>query len=373
MTAEAWITQLTGQGEACLLYIYALKHSMLNKKATSEDICSDLHLLTYSLQQLIWSATKQTEDKSILVGQSRRSVASRLPNKTTPHKEKPETLIGKLMAIVPLFPHVVQALDRLGQDPANQRLQRFAIYAVVKTFQNLVEAISNVACTRNSSPTIDGLGGKEAPRGRSKRNTSSDSTITMIRDESLAARLCQLFIAMLACLQTSNQAHMEVLEGVLFHFLDKVGQLLRSATVDVHTSPVNGNIDIRNPTSGLGAKGMAIQAQAPYLIWLLKQMLKISDEDSRARCQNRDATRELPRGIMGIPRLKLQHTLLRAVFGENSVGFDTQSLRPPILPCDSAGVIQLDSKLGSVYPGARLTMEFWKILGWDVLRESIGV
>ena len=343
---------------------------MLNKEATSEDICSDLHLLTYSLQHLIWSVTKPREHLSIRASRTGDSRVAKPSTGRNSHEKEEKALMAKITAIAPLFPLVMQALDSLGQDRTFERLQGFAIYAVVKTFQKLSEAICNVACTQSRSIENDHANGNATPRRGSSRASRASAVAKMTDDESIAAQLSQLFISMLACLNICNQVHSEVLEGVLFHFLGKIGCLLKSATGDGPIGLEDGNVNIGVEAPDLEVKRMTIQAQAPYLTLLLERMLRIANEASQVQSLSSPPIGDIPTGISGIPRMKLQHTLLRAVFGEDGVDFHRQSLRRPTLPCDSTSIIQPSSKLDTFDSGAKFTMDIWRLLGWDVIRES---
>ena len=356
MTSWKFDTPAYITGDACLLYTFALKQSTFNPQATAGSICSNLHLLTYSMRQLLCSATKANESSSatlchIVAINSAEELAEmrRLENIQ-------EDLVTKITSLAPVFPHILQALDRLGQDPADQNLRQFAIYNIVRIFGELIGTICEFARKRYESTQMNHINGLDAPNGNASCPTASLQE-RIEHDNSNAARLSQLFIILLKCLRLADEVHVEVLEGGLFHLLGKVGQIVGWCMGEEQAS--NGNTTGPREGDDPEHRTANIEAQAPYLIWLLDRALYLRKE----------SLGDSSGPVFRLSLLKLQNTLLNAAFGKDEEEKFETALRLPTLPHDMISFVRLNRRSTLFSTEEAFMDDVWKLFGWDALRE----
>ena len=349
-------------GDACLVYTYVLRQSTLNPQAAAESIGSDLHLLTYSMQQLLCSVRKPKEDPSTAL---QYILATSIAE--DPAEVRREGLVVKIMSFASIFPHVLQALDRLGRDPADKLQQQLAVYNIVKLFRELIGAICDIAREQREGIQTNRAGNQNVPKINMGRRTIILQE-NVEQDGSKAARLSQLFMIMLARLRIADGTHMEVWEGALFHLFGKVGQVLAWSMGEEQASSKN-TMEPVDEADDPGIRDGIIEAQAPYLIWLLGRALKLSGVDRAALdLRSNDSGRTLSR-ILRPSLLKLQNTLLKAVFSKDNVEDFEPAFRLPTLSREIVSLMRLRPRPSSLSAKAAFTEDVWKLLGWDVLRD----
>ena len=370
-------------GDACVHYIYALQLSM-SIRATSEEICSNLCLLAYSIRRLIRAASGPKTDlqSDMPVAKDIATIAERqdLQGPFSMH----EILTTKLLAIPRSFSQILQASDILGRTTAEKPMQQVAIYNIVQVLQTLLRAICDTARTQTAALPVESAKNFCPTKSKAKQPPSSPSNNPPTHNDT-PPKLCHILLSMVQCLKPPNPLHQAILDGFLFHFLTLIGETLKTAVFnDPSANPKIStehppNPDQDNPES----EKRHVEAQAPYLLSLLEPILNLAakfpdpdpppNEDTTDRLTtNTVASRKVPSNLSHLARVRLQHTLLRAVFGREGAEDFGLALQPPGFPEHIAKMLKIrpggEEDAGDARE--RFKRELWRLLGWDVLRGA---
>lgn len=213
--------------------------------------------------------------------------------------------------------------------------------------------------------------------------TSSKSSPSITSPPESALRLCELATTMMRCLDVAIPSHTEVLEGFLFLLLKRVGEALKVFVFEdgiIQDLEVDG---IRSTAPKETATNhQAIQAKAPCLIYLLEEAKSIKlTLDSPP-----DATptfTELPRqsrvpsstsptmNLSNHAQIRLQHTLLTAVFGAQTRSDFQATFAPPETPIGESMTAKFSECIRAEGVRDWFKQEVWRIIGWDALRRAI--
>ena len=302
--------------------------------------------------------------------------------------EAEEAMISKMSVVARLLPILLKSLDGLGQSDNGSRLQGSVIYTFVKTFKEILERICRLAGIHRhehaETPPTPNISARR--RGnQSHRRTPMAPSDRPIGQSPLLTSLCELAVAMAATLDTTKLAHARILEGCLFTLMTIVGCELKRFVFggDENSILARGTFESQTPgpEREQGQADHTIEAHAPYLIYVLEQFQKLgSDQASPAPEAPLTSTQPqhenssvLPPGTPGIlsdmARKKLQHTLINAIFGENPLGALVPALQAPEKPANQRQVTEMESKdVRDWYKH-----QVWRLVGWDVLREHLGL
>ncbi len=128
--------------------------------------------------------------------------------------------------------------------------------------------------------------------------------------------------------------------------------------------------------SNAASEAEASEGQAPYLIWMLNR----SQPFSSAITNSPDDRRQInmaqpdssPNDLYEDARIRLQHTLVRAVFGEQAAASFEPALEPPHDPSEDELVTDFDKENETADVSDWFKNEVWRLVGWDVLRGNIA-
>ena len=213
--------------------------------------------------------------------------------------------------------------------------------------------------------------------------TSSKSSTSITPPPESALILCELATTMMRCLDVQIPSHTGILEGFLFLLLKRVGEALKVFVFEdgiIKDRAVDG---IRSTApNGTATNHQAIQAQAPCLIYLLEQAQSFT-LTLNSQPQVIPTSTELsqqPRTPSSTPsamtltnhaQIRLQHTLLTAVFGDQTRSDFRAAFNPP----DTLIGENMTAKFseGIRAEGVRdwFKQEVWRIIGWDALKRTI--
>jgi len=319
--------------------------------------------------------------------------------------EKDDEATAKLFALGQIFPKLLAGLDKLIHSPRGKVLEDRVIYSYVQIFKGLLQRICSIATTR-AKEHLAATQGKElqstdpgSPHIRSAKTPCStcrdralkcDARMPKCRNCSRLKqvcrngtpassahtsvpkpvnlppvnqimKLCELEITMLRCLNLRNQEHAEVLQGFFCILCEKVGHGLKKFVFDSEYDGLSQELDSNRASTSHHERedDGAIEAQGPYLVWILEQTKFIL---------SRHDLSDDPDQSLSNTRNRLQNTLLKSVFGqEASIAFEP-SLQAPPAPTD-ADIVGL--KLPHVELKNWFKHEVWRLLGWGVLRNHI--
>ena len=291
----------------------------------------------------------------------------------------------KCNVVIQLFPFLLRILDTLHEPSETSDFRNQVIHCIIHLFQSLLEHICNLSASEGLQKLATAASGEESGKanGRllaetkdflSAPSAGSKSTTGKMEDK-VIKMLCRLAVAMMSDLDGSTLARQEVFDGFLFFLLLRVGDLLKVFTFGVES---------QDSAKGVQPEAMHAfhEAQAPYLIFLLKNASSIASQKSRFR-KNAQKTgdagshsredAEKFEGISHIANKRLQHTLLRGLFGEHADEF-VESLRRPTyswteceLDFEEQGKRQKDCGTPKWFQN-----EVWETVGWDVLEKEVA-
>jgi len=266
----------------------------------------------------------------------------------------------KLQAIARIYRWLLNSGDILDRTPAGKALQSKVVYSFIKLFRDLLDRIGDLAASHITQNTS-----KDAQNVSKLRATKPKIAFASAKDDKTTPKLCRLLIIMAASLEASNPMHQNIIDGLLFFLLTRVGQLLSIFVFsnDTITNPTATPIQAQNKTttSHLFQENFIQDSEAPHLIFLLTHLTSL-------------IARSTPLVLVEKVKMTLQHTLLNAVFGAQTGEF-VHALREPCFPSDNLDVDADVHTLASRDDGNVRDWykhEIWRCLGWDVLTNHIA-
>ena len=308
---------------------------------------------------------------------------------THPQAIPEDAVEQRLTSIGRIFPHLLNHLHTLSQFSGSGNLCGKVVYEFINVFRVLFQQICDLAEADPKSSQEASKTRKRQYTGRNKQRTTSPSDRRPTTSP-IIMKFCKLAISMLFHLDPVKSTHRAILEGCFYLLLTRVGNVLRAFTIGgrpfgIHEDDAtSGNIS--GPREKEQPKGSSVvnnaevsEAQAPYLIWMLSGALRLSSSTSlvpkpstisHAGNGRPDMPQQDSRGndLYGDARIRLQHTLVRAVFGEQfAANFESGLELPHIPPDDDFGNV-LDQQLETRDVKDWFKNEVWRLIGWDVLR-----
>ena len=291
----------------------------------------------------------------------------------------------KCNVVIQLFPYLLRALDTLYEPSETSDFRDQVVHCIVYLFKTLLEHICNLSACEGLQKLATTAHSEEtgSSNGRLLAETSdflsaplavAKSATEKVEDK-VIKMLCQLAVAMMNDVDASTLARQEVFDGFLFFLLLRVGDLLKVFIFG--DEPQNRPKDVQ-PENMRAFH----EAQAPYLIFLLRHANTLASQKSKfhnntqktgsAGSYSQEDARRFE-GISHISSKRLQHTLLKGVFGEQADEF-VESLRRPIysgaeceLDFEEQGRRQKECDVSKWYQN-----EVWETVGWDVLQGMVA-
>ena len=264
---------------------------------------------------------------------------------------------SKIGAIFRIFRWLLNSVDVL---PAGKSVQSQIIYSFIMLFRDLLNRICDLAVSYPAEHAT-----KAAQNTKNARSARPKATNASPRTNKTVMALTRLLITMTTSFEPANLIHQAILDGFLHFLLTRVGNLLSVSVFsnpinlpnlapakDNHTSPTTNTHDIE-------AEKRILESQAPHLIAILSHL-----PHSKAHPLAEKSKR------------KLQHTLLKSIFGHQTDEF-VHALIEPRNPLATnfnenpdAGMEAITRKYaGNV--GDWFKGEVWRLVGWDILAQHI--
>ncbi len=303
-------------------------------------------------------------------------------------RTEPEDIIEqRLIPIGRMFPHFLLHLHTLSQFSGSRNLCGGVIHDFIDVFRVLLQRISDLAVTHAKS-------GQDGPEITKKRNNGLEKQHgTSSFDKGPAAspiimKLCKLVITMLLQLDPMESTHKEILEGYLYLLITRVGEVLKHFTIGDRPFGIEASdttsIQNQHPRRGrhfkmssAASEAEASEAQAPYLIWMLNRSQPLSsaitNSPDHRRQVNMAQPDSSPNDLYEDARIRLQHTLVRAVFGEQAAASFEPALKPPHNPSEDELMTDFDKQNETADVSGWFKNEVWRLVGWDVLRGNIAL
>ena len=303
-------------------------------------------------------------------------------------RTEPDDIIEqRLIPIERVFPHFLLHLHTLSQFSGSRNLCGRVVHNFIDVFRVLLQRISDLAVTHTKSGQDGPEITKKRDIGRKKQHATSSSdngpaTSPMIM------KLCKLMINMLLQLDPMKSTHKEILEGYFYLLTTRVGEVLKHFTIGDRPFGIEASdtTSIQNPypregrhfrMSNAASEAEDSEAQAPYLIWILNRsqpfssaITKSPDDRRHINMAQPDSSRD---DLYEDARIRLQHTLVRAVFGGQAAASFEPALKPPHNPSEDELVTEFDKQNETVDVSDWFKNQVWRLVGWDVLRGNMAL
>jgi len=236
-------------------------------------------------------------------------------------------------------------LHRLSPDQEIQNPTGAAVYAIVSLFRSGLDGLAKacrVEVEQRGKPQPPGS--DSAKKTTNKADSVASNTVVYIRDtlETIITSVLKLQPAQgRANTKPRSSPHSDLLEGIQYVLITTAGKLLSTLTFgDDETLDIDeADLDV----DLIAGAGSTIQnskssptrcragSEANHIFRMLRLTLSTTPVDSLGRRKAKSKNQETPlqRAMTGQPLLRLQHTLIQAVFGVTEDDDLEETLRLP--------------------------------------------
>ncbi|KAJ5782473.1 hypothetical protein N7457_004247 [Penicillium paradoxum] len=263
------------------------------------------------------------------------------------------------------FHLVHKTLHKLTSNKNGMQYKAQITYYLVVLFESTMTALA-LHCTsisKQESKTRKTTTDKTQESTQGDKNAKQKTSSTK---NEVASQLADLLCTMALSLDLTRTEDQDVMEGILFLLLTRMGRMLALHVFHDLRLPMGICPGMTFP-EGLeamtdeGIMPNEAEVEAKYLVRLLDRILNVELSQSAAE-------KLIARKLIADAKDRLQKTLLRAVFGADEdlfrEGMRHLQTPPPQVPEDEQA---REEKFADW-----LTQEVWRIVGWDVLRAAFG-
>jgi hypothetical protein len=347
---------------------------------TAGELASHLMHICLDIRRMI--ATVETPmSPSTLASYKGRKGTTRTQEQAIAHKQAAvqDQTENNLTAISRAFPILLSTLEKVSYMSEGSKVAGQMTHHLISVLRDLLDRLCLLCTTIGREKNAAAMRTKK-PQARADRQIAdylaAPSASPGAEGRQSTRMLCQLGIAAMNALDLCRAADNNVLEGFLFFLLHRAGNLLRDF---VFCDEDEQNINLF-PTSGDSEAAAIRAAEAPYLFPLLKYAIILTAKrhvpatptharHGRIRSLRIQGSHSSHDGMTTKARIKLQNTLLRAVFGDNVTEIGESLQKPLDVSLEFYNMKQVKEGLRV---GEWFKDEVWKTIGWDVLREVIA-
>lgn len=297
---------------------------------------------------------------------------------------------AKLKIAAFTFHCLLDSLRKIENSTEGPIFRGQVIYGFVEIFRDLLQHVCTLSVIQadhkpalplahNSWSSRTRIGQRaEVPPQHSSSSTEKNGSIW---------KLCNLLLNLASNLDISTSSHNEILEGLLYFLISRVGAALKIFVFEN---------DYPEDFLGVPSSGSQITAihpdyeqdrrnaktQATYLVHLLDRLIPFAREGSRDASHSSSPRPGTPpsgiaqQKLAKIPSSALQDTLLHVIFGASAEPNDfSDALIPPTPPEENPRDDVADKLLGETDEGGVedwFKREVWRVVGWDVLGGNIA-
>ncbi|MCJ1427331.1 hypothetical protein MMC29_005234 [Sticta canariensis] len=372
---------------------YFLQQLMSHTNVEFKVLATVLCQVSSDIRRIICSFKSSRSSESTKNLESHNRTARNQQQKTTQVPSSvDEELDTKLMSIARIFPYLLNSLDKTNQTAEDRGLQGQVVYSYIEILRDLLTQICTLSASQEQENNRGPCRSAEGHFTRTARRNPA-SPIPPSSPDKTALKLSNLLLALTSALDNANAADNAILEGFLFFLLTRVGTALKVFVFGSDCEDSLGpNPQIEANADNFELDEKKIEAQAPYLVYLLDRLVRLAAPGSHqcSRVSSISLTPPLPPQIAApsarfarpsltrLPTTVLQSTLLNAVFGSNARAVEFSEALTPPLPTEeqlctdyTENILGKDKAEGVV--GDWFKMEVWRIIGWNVLSERIGL
>lgn len=361
--------------------MHMLRRRSEQRAITAGELESDLMHLCLEIRRMI-ASVETPMSLSTLASYKGRKGTTRTQEQAIAHRQEAvqDQTENNLIAISRAFPILLSTLEKVSNLSEGSKVAGQMTHHLIAVLRDLLDRLCLLCTTIGREKHAAAMRTKR-PQARADKQIAdylaAPSTSPGAEEgRQLIRGLCQLGIATMNALDLYRTADNNVLEGFLFFLLRRAGNLLRDF---VFEDEEQQNMN-RLPSSSDSEAAAIRAAQAPYLLPLLKRAVILTAKRRVPATPTHDRSGCISSlRIQGFhsshnsmttkARIKLQHTLLRAIFGDNVTGIGESLPKPLDVSLETYNSKQVKEGLRV---GKWFQDEVWKTVGWDVLREVIA-
>jgi hypothetical protein len=284
--------------------------------------------------------------------------------------------------IKPIYISILKALRLINANDGQSR-PTSAVSSVIKLFQTYLENLYQTALdevTRKEQIQLN--------RNTIKKPKSNSRAVkaTGPEDEHKChgrlGALTKLMTSLLAVLDTAMEADNELYEATSTICLDHVGSevsLLIFAdpqNKEAGILPVTGLVDSAHIDSESAIS--TAKMTGPHLVRILQAVARAAPSNSKITSSTQPNSRQGPvqspdtNGLLGRVQGRLQHTLLRGIFGDEDGSFKDAFSRRDAMD-EHEQDHELEDQEADEALSNDLVAQVWELIGWDVLSDKAPV
>jgi hypothetical protein len=270
------------------------------------------------------------------------------------------------------YPSLLRAIEKLSPEDG---VAENGVFGIVQLFQQIVGHLHAVSATKAGTTAIfDKHFNRDKPR-TIHREIFSESDL-----DEMCVALTKLAIHFFETLDPSQLAHNRLLEGLITVFLDHLGSSISLVVfTDVQLAGPTGEPNGVHPPRGIldttdldqEHATSITEHEACYLTTILRRLMlyldkqqSLMESDSFPLLSLTKSPTTTNGAFAASIREKLQHTLLRGVFGDDDKAFKNALRRSVTNGPDTHVDLEVDGRKGTA---ESFIGEVWKYLGWSIL------
>ena len=310
---------------------------------------------------------------------------------TYSHRVSEDVIEQRLTPLGRLFPSLLDHLHALSEYSGSGSPCGQIVYDFIQVFRVLFQRICDLA-EADARSSQERFRTTKQPNTRQNQQCATSFSDMKPVTSPIIMKLCKLAISMFFHLDPAKSTHRAILEGCLFLLVTRVGEVLQDFTIGErpfgiqevdatsrHNSHPRERRRVKSPNAANDTK--ASEAQAPYIIWMLSRTMRLSTSTSMSFVnksitssdqRSEAAQQDFPRSALyEDSHIRLQHTLVRAVFGDKFAANFEPALKPPPTASGDDLWTDLNTQIETVDVRDWFKNEVWRLVGWDVLRGNI--
>lgn len=292
-----------------------------------------------------------------------------------------QELDKKLTAFRRIFPYLLKAVRKPSQAAKSESFQAHLTYSFIELFRDILEHICVLSAADSVSSRTPHQLQKSRRSTRAKPQVATSQRANLSREKP-TTKLCQLFISLMTALETSDTIDRDVLEGLIYFLIHRVGDTLKIFVFgddkNEVLAPKGSNRTSDSQALTYDEERKNAEARAPYLIYILSHVIPFATGQSHASLTSKAplvAISNFPshkKSLSSQSTESLQSTLVTALFGSAYAAEFIESISQPICPENQAEEGRFGPKIIDQDVEKWFKEEVWRILGWEILAGSIA-
>lgn len=271
--------------------------------------------------------------------------------------------------VLPIYSCVTKALRLVYDLEPPEPIFPTTCSSVIKSFQVILGRLHQIALDEVARREREEKRRSKKPRSNSKAAKSSGPEHEQKCHARLAA-MSKLMSTWFDTLDLAFDADNELYEGLAIALFDHIGSSMSLLVfMDPHDKdtglvPVTGLLDVAHlePESAIATAHLS----SPYLVDIMKAVVRVG----RKRELQLHSTTTSDETLLNRVEHRLQHTLLRGMFGDEDESFNNAFSRRDEVE-DSDLSIEEELAEQEQDPSASFIGQVWELLGWDVLSRRL--